>query len=107
MAEVALSKAEAGGVSAARVGDDVSVRLEEIPTSGYRWELEHVDHQVLAPAGDEFIAEGAGRGAGGDRVFRFHVAKPGRTDVRLKRWRPWEGDTSVVERFEATVEATD
>jgi hypothetical protein len=29
---------------------------------------------------------------------------PGRTRLALKRWRHWEGDTSIVERFSVTLD---
>jgi hypothetical protein len=28
---------------------------------------------------------------------------PGSTTIKLKRWRQWEGEGSVVERFELTL----
>ena len=31
---------------------------------------------------------------------------PGSTTVRLKRWRPWEGDKSVVERYDVTIDVS-
>lgn len=32
------------------------------------------------------------------------VAAAGTTAIALKRWRPWEGDASILNRFTVTVD---
>jgi hypothetical protein len=34
----------------------------------------------------------------------MRATAPGTTTVKLKRWREWEGERSVVERYEITLE---
>jgi inhibitor of cysteine peptidase len=120
VADIDLTAADDGRVRAAKPGDTLVVHLDESPTSGYRWSVERLDDRVLTPAGDDFApaggaapgggdagpAGGVRLGGGGTRVLRFTVAGPGRGELVLRRWRSWEGDGSVVERFATTVDAT-
>lgn len=107
MADIDLTAADDGRVRAAKPGDTIVVRLDENPTSGYRWSVERIDATVLAAAGDEFEPDAGGRlGGGGTRILRFTVVGTGRGEMALRRSRSWEGDASVVERFGLTVEAT-
>ncbi len=103
MADVSLTADDADGTRSARVGDTVVVSLPESPTSGYRWGVEELP-PVLAPAGDEFVPAPASElGGGGTRVLRFGARSPGEGRIVLRRWRSWEGEDSVVERFDATL----
>jgi inhibitor of cysteine peptidase len=38
------------------------------------------------------------------KTWTLRARAPGRTRVGLKRWRHWEGDKSVVERFAVTLD---
>jgi inhibitor of cysteine peptidase len=103
MADILLSGADSGSAYSARRGDVIVVSLDESPTSGYRWDLEHLP-EVLAPVGSEFIeAPGGGLGGGGTRVLRFEARSDGGGVLALRRWRSWEGEGSVAERFTTTV----
>jgi inhibitor of cysteine peptidase len=108
MAEVVLERAAAGTALSVAPGDSVVVRLDEIPTSGYRWEVQDFDGRVLQPAGDDFItAAGGAVGGGGLREFRFRVVGPGTSELRLIRRRPWEPETAAVDELVATIDASD
>jgi inhibitor of cysteine peptidase len=103
MATIEVTRAEDGASVDARVGDTIVVRLSDNPTTGYRWELEPV-------AGDRMLLEDAGYepssraiGSGGAATWTLHAAAAGTSTIRVKRWRPWEGDSSVLERFAVTV----
>jgi inhibitor of cysteine peptidase len=108
MAEVTLERDGAGTSLSVAPGDSVLVRLDEIPTSGYRWEVKEFDATVLQPVGDDFIpASGGAVGGGGQHEFRFRVVGPGKSELRLVRRRPWEPETAAVDELEATIDATD
>lgn len=49
---------------------------------------------------------GTAIGAGGRRTFRFRARRAGTTDLALKLWREWEGDSSIIERFQVSVRVT-
>ena len=103
---IRLGIEDSGATRSAAVGDIVSVRLAETATSGFRWTVDYVDDHVLRPAGDAVALDAADdRGAPGERTLQFEVVGHGLGDLRLKRWRDWQGDDSVVERFAVTVDA--
>ena len=102
---IRLGIEDSGATTSAVVGDIISVRLAETATSGFRWTIDHVDDDVLRPAGDAVDLDAAhDRGAPGERTFEFEVVGHGLGDLRLKRWRDWLGDDSVVERFVVTID---
>jgi inhibitor of cysteine peptidase len=106
VALIALGSQDSGETMPAALGDIVSVALAETAMSGFRWDVDHVDDHVLRPAGDTAAPIAADdRGAPGERIFEFEVVGPGLGDLALKRWRDWEGDASVVERFVVTIDA--
>jgi inhibitor of cysteine peptidase len=107
VSDIHLDTAAAGLAISTSPADRLIVRLDETPTSGYRWEVEALDPAVLEPAGDEFIPAADGAfGAGGTREFRFGVVGPGSTSLRLVRRRPWEPSEAAAETFEATIDST-
>ena len=84
------------------------VRLDETPTSGYRWEVQGFEASVLQPAGDASVRAGSDRiGGAGHREFRFDVVGPGRCGLRLICRRSWEPESAAVDELHATIVATD
>ena len=84
-------------------GDELVVRLEENPTTGYRWQIDRIDGP-LEPAGDSYELSAPGMiGGGGSHEFRFRATGPGTADLTLKHLRSWEGDASITQRFAVTV----
>jgi len=83
-------------------GDRLSVQVEDISPTGYRWAIEGSDPDVLA-VGTETLATYPGVGAGGLRTYRLDAKGAGVAALRFKLWRKWEGDNSAIERFSVTV----
>ena len=54
-------------------------------------------------AGGRYSAADSGIGGGGTRSFTLKAEHPGIMQVRLKLWRDWEGESSIVERFTVTI----
>jgi predicted secreted protein len=104
MADLVVTKAQAGRVLAVKVGDSISVHLPENPTTGYAWALDSIDDTLLEVGGPAYHGEDAGFGSGGVKTWRLRARARGRTRVELKRWRHWEGDQSIVERFGITLD---
>lgn len=108
MAEIKLDKAHAGRSLSVACGDTVVVRLDETPTSGYRWEVAEIDPAVLKLANDDFVpASGTARGGGGHHEFRFDVVAAGKSPLRLIHRRSWEPEDQAVEELGATVDASE
>jgi inhibitor of cysteine peptidase len=90
-----LRQEDCGGRRAARVGEELSVVLEENPTTGYRWHAE-IDPRTLQQTGDRYQGHTEPRGAGGTRQLTFRVLRPGPAHLRVVKRRAWE-DTAVEE----------
>jgi inhibitor of cysteine peptidase len=104
MAEVVIDSSGTGSSVVAAPGDIVVVRLDEMPTSGYRWAVDSFDSGVMEAAGDDFTpAADSALGGGGTREFRFRVVGPGEGGLKLTRRRAWETDSPDAESFEATI----
>ena len=95
-----LTAADAGSTVTLAPNDFLTVTLDDNPTTGYSWALDQVDASVLAPQHDDFTQGSSNApGSGGTRALSFKALRAGSTVLRLKRWRPSEGDT----RFERAV----
>jgi inhibitor of cysteine peptidase len=106
MPVVSLTAADNGSLVDVQPGDSLEVRLAENPTTGYRWAVDRLESGVLQLEDSPLErSPDAAVGGGGQRVMRFRVVGPGTSSLALKLWRDWEGDSSVLQRFEATVRA--
>jgi inhibitor of cysteine peptidase len=104
MAEVALTREDNGRVVVVKAGDAVSVQLAENPTTGYSWAIDSIDARLVEAGAPTYHGAGAGLGSGGAKIWRLTARASGKTRVEMKRWRHWEGDASVVERFAITLD---
>jgi len=100
-----LTAADNGAGVHLRLGQELRVKLEEAPTTGYRWETEYVDEAVLRFEGREFERDPRCLpgmvGCGGTATLKYTAAEVGRTVLRLLNRRAWE--TTWVGVFEVTV----
>jgi inhibitor of cysteine peptidase len=87
-------------------GDRLEIRLEENPTTGFRWCVEGDKTGVLNLEHDAFIHPVSRiSGAGGTRKFIFIVAKQGHAMLRVSYRRSWEKRKPPQATFELTVTA--
>ena len=101
-----LNHTDSGRSLELKDGDTVTIRLPENPTTGFRWQVDQIDADIhLMDASFEPSKESE-IGSGGIREFRFllHGSKGG--VVTLKHWRDWEGEASIIKRFDFRVEPT-
>ncbi len=86
------------------MGETILVRLDETPTSGYRWAVDHLDKQVLAAEGSDFeLPANASIGAAGQRTFTFRATARGTGRIALALMRRWERPAAAVDQFEISV----
>jgi inhibitor of cysteine peptidase len=101
------TEADDGRSVAAAVGDVLTVRLSENPSTGYSWEPTYSGG--LEPGDDEFVAPSASPGlvgAAGTRSFSFVVSAAGTQSFAAAYERPWEaGTVEPAEEFTLTIEA--
>lgn len=106
MARIAVSQADDGRSLAVRLGDLVCLSLAENPTTGYRWDIEETSN-ILELQQDTYGSQvPAQLGRPSTRVFVFRVAGAGLVKLRLRRWRPWQGESSIEERFSMDLHAS-
>ncbi len=98
-----LTSANNGGTFELRVGHEVVIRLPENPSTGYRWAVEMVDATLVKIEEEEFVPASKMVGGGGEAQWLLKAEAPGETAVKFKRWRHWEGERSVTERYEITL----
>jgi predicted secreted protein len=66
--------------------------------------VDEVNESVITYQGSIYEAtDGSLVGQGGTQTLTFQAANSGESTIHLKYWRSWEGDSSVVERFDVTV----
>lgn len=100
-----LTHADNGKSIEVLVGVPLSVRLDEAPTTGYRWHLD-IDGDAVSMRSSRF-EEKAEKvvGGGGQASFDLSVNRPGRATLRFKLWREWEGNSSIIQRVIIDIEA--
>jgi uncharacterized protein YjbI with pentapeptide repeats len=102
--DIVLGSADRGRRIEIRVGDTVTIRLPENPTTGYQWQvaadssaplgaIASLIHQGFAPAAT------SAAGAGGERTLVFEARAPGQASLRLLSKPSWRGDESAAQDF--------
>ncbi len=103
--KLTLTKADKGKTVQVHTGDQVMLQLDENPSTGYLWAIDKTDNAVLALQHSDYTpTPGGALGSGGTRVFTFIAKNPGRVHLQLKVWRSFEGNSSVIQRYDATIQ---
>ena len=99
-----LTDADQGASHAVAVGQSVTIRLGENPTTGYRWTLDADPASAVESLGSEYTSGGTAPGAAGTREFQLRAKAPGTVHLHLKLSRSWQGGGSPVESREFTLQ---
>lgn len=90
-------------------GQVLEIVLPENPSTGYHWEVQSYDADVLEPLGSGTYTPSAGSegsvGAGGEIELRFKALRPGETELVLGNFPPGE-DKPEDTFFEVAVTVT-
>jgi predicted secreted protein len=91
-----LNERDSGRTIVTAPGKVINVFFKENPTTGYCWTVEA--DSGMEKIGNHFIA---GKAIGGEGIqeFQFRTGNPGSYERRMKKWREWEGEDSVIDRF--------
>jgi inhibitor of cysteine peptidase len=110
-AKVKVYTATASGTTVpAQVGDRITIKLDENPSTGYRWDLKLsaglrlVMGTFFGPSSSPSPST-AIVGAGGVHSWLIEVEKPGVLTITGAYFRPWESASKSAERFALTIEA--
>jgi inhibitor of cysteine peptidase len=98
-----MTETDSGKSVKADVGERLELSLNENPSTGYRWAIENLDTGVISAQEGDFTPSSGGPGGGGSMKWSLKAVAPGKTEFRLKLWRPWEGEASVQKRFKVTL----
>ena len=102
-----VTAADDGRVMRVPLGAELSVRLAENASTGFRWAVDRPARRILRLIGGGVLTppldDGGSVGSAGTHTFVFRAAAPGRGRLRFKLWRPWEGDESIARRLTVTV----
>lgn len=104
MAQMRITAADNEKSLFAHVGDELIVSLPEIPTTGYRWQLDSSEQFLILDKDDFVLPVGAGIGAGGTRVLTFHAIATGQGRLQLALRREWEKDQPSTQNFWLSVD---
>jgi inhibitor of cysteine peptidase len=85
-------------------GQQIGIDLHENASTGYRWMLETSDVRVIVIQAGNFSGKADLVGAGGRTRWIVKAVAAGTAELRGKRWRQWEGEASVKERYVVTVQ---
>lgn len=89
------------------VGQELVVRLDANPTTGYRWVLVNGATGVLTQVAELNYAPRSLSaplvGSGGVTTARFRAATPGKQTLELAYRRPWERDAPAAKTFRVDV----
>jgi predicted secreted protein len=84
-----LTESDVPGVHALGVGEELVLRLEENPTTGFRWRAADLPEGVTL-ADDGFVPPAEARpGQGGVHTFRVRPTAPGEYRVAIALGRSW------------------
>jgi inhibitor of cysteine peptidase len=105
---VVLTSDNSGTTYRMDIDEVIVVSLDSNATTGYEWAIDELDETVVTSLGSTYIAPANGAvGQGGIEEWTFEALDSGITTLSLKYWRPWEGDASIVDRFELMLEVRD
>lgn len=85
----------------------LEISLPENPTTGFRWGFIDLDPSVHVTEDTYDLAGDVAPGAAANHIFRLTFSEPGEFPIALRLWREWEGDASIMDRYDVTVDVTD
>ncbi len=104
MATVLLTEADSNTTRTVPLRESVQVQLSENPSTGYRWSIEIAPPDAATVIASSWRPAGPGVGAAGMREFVIATKEPGTITLRAKLWREWQGEGSVIERRQFTLQ---
>lgn len=100
---IAVTEVDNGTTVEVHVGETVVLRLPENATTGYRWAIEGLNADLVEAQEEPYTSQSNTVGGGGEAGWTLHAKTPGVTEIKLRLWRHWEGERSVLRRFGVTL----
>ena len=104
---VMVGLADSGKLVRLTPGQQLVVKLESNPVTGFRWEINHkIDQTILLPDGSRFDQNSSQRNQQeevGTQYLRFRGQQPGRTMLELVYVKPQVGTVTDSPRYRLEV----
>ena len=81
-----------------RAPQEITIVLDEHPTTGYRWAIDAVEGTVTLVSSTFVPGPGTRPGAGGQRQIVVHAAGTGPGRLLVRCARAWEPETAEADR---------
>ncbi len=103
--QLTLTETDAGKTVQVHPGDHILIQLDANATTGFSWAIDKTDTTILALQSEGYtLYPGGAIGSGGTAEFTFIAQHVGTAQLQLKYWRSWEGDSSIVKRYDITIQ---
>ncbi len=90
------------------VGDTFEIRLQERPTTGFRWQIVADGSPICTVMTDSFTPPRKNvPGQAGQHAWKLRVEGSGRATIELALRRQWEPDAAPAQVFRITVVGVD
>ena len=91
------------------VEDKIEIRLPEIPSTGYIWDIENLHDGLLMFENSvlQFLESAGQPGQTGERKFNFSVHRRGIGNLQISLRRPWEKGYPSIETFSIRISSTE
>ena len=89
------------------VGQVIELRLNENPTTGFRWSFTQDGSPSCAVVSDSFTPPEGPPGAGGRHTWQIKAIRAGDCHVELRYRRPYEPNASPAQTFNVDVVVTE
>jgi inhibitor of cysteine peptidase len=101
-----LDDAAAGRSIDVPVGESVELRLQETPSTGFRWTLASDGAPLCELVVDDAGAADRRPGAARPHIWVFAARQPGDCEIELLYRRPWEKEAAPGRRFHLHLHVT-
>jgi len=104
---LSLSESDNGKTVTVTEGQNLVVKLQSNPSTGYKWNVASTDRTFGYPATTQFLKNSDAVGSGGIERLSWKTKSPlsmvGEHKVTLEYKRPWETNASPAKTFKFTV----
>ena len=104
--ELKLTQADHNRAVSVAVGGTVSIELEAVPGTGYSWQLQPLNGEVLQHSDTKATQSKAEPGAPQMTQLIFRAVRPGESIVQLHYARPWEKAQPPLKEFSVRIRVT-
>ncbi len=112
MSDYTVTNSDRGKTLTLKAGQSLTLRLNENPTTGYRWMIPVFDAQLIQLTDDRFEPTATASkpmmmGAGGQRILVLQANRPGTIQINLENKQSWDLESPSAESFDLTVKITE